>query len=73
MKKYKHIVVICLALLASSSGWLALASVQRKESVREQIVGAWQLEARTVRKADGEMLLDPVLGKQPIGRLFYAS
>jgi hypothetical protein len=35
------------------------------------MIGAWQLESRTVRQANGEVLADPVLGKEPIGRLFY--
>jgi len=47
------------------------ASAQRKQGAREQIIGAWQLESRTVHKASGEIVLDPVLGQQPIGRLFY--
>ena len=38
-----------------------------------EILGAWQLESRTVRKANGEILADPVLGTQPIGRLFYSA
>src|SRR6185503_19498447 len=42
-----------------------------RSSVRERIAGAWQLEARTVTQANGATLLDPVLGQQPIGRLFY--
>jgi hypothetical protein len=35
------------------------------------MIGAWQLESRTVRHANGQVLVDPVLGTQPIGRLFY--
>jgi hypothetical protein len=44
---------------------------QRTGGAKEQILGAWRLESRTVRKANGEILLDPVLGTQPAGRLFY--
>ena len=40
-------------------------------SVAQRLVGAWQLETRTVRKADGTTLADPVLGAQPLGRLYY--
>src|SRR5262245_59991391 len=36
-----------------------------------RIVGAWQLVKRTVAKADGTLLSDPVLGEQPTGRLYY--
>lgn len=36
-----------------------------------RIVGAWQLMSRTVRRADGTTVIDPVLGEKPIGRLIY--
>jgi hypothetical protein len=38
---------------------------------RAQMLGAWRLESRTVRKASGDVLRDPVLGAEPPGRLFY--
>ncbi len=38
---------------------------------RARIAGAWQLESRTVQDASGAAIDDPVLGKQPLGRLFY--
>ena len=37
----------------------------------QRLVGAWQLEARTVRRSNGTLLADPVLGERPLGRLFY--
>jgi len=37
----------------------------------QRLVGAWQLESRTVRRSDGTLLADPVLGERPLGRLFY--
>jgi hypothetical protein len=37
----------------------------------QQIVGAWNLETRTVARADGIAIADPVLGQKPLGRLFY--
>ena len=37
----------------------------------QRLVGAWQLTTRTVRRSDGTTLTDPVLGAQPLGRLFY--
>jgi lipocalin-like protein len=40
-------------------------------SVAPQLAGAWQLTTRTVRRSDGTILDDPVLGKQPLGRLYY--
>jgi hypothetical protein len=36
-----------------------------------RIVGSWQLMSRTVRRADGSTIVDPVLGAKPIGRLIY--
>ena len=71
VKAHRRVMAIGLILLVSCCGSLGHASTQSKQGAREQIVGAWQLESRTVRKANGEVLLDPVLGKQPIGRLFY--
>ena len=35
------------------------------------MLGAWDLQSRTVTRASGEVVNDPVLGQQPIGRLFY--
>ena len=35
------------------------------------IVGTWELVTRTVRRADGTAVVDPVLGEKPIGRLVY--
>jgi hypothetical protein len=36
-----------------------------------RLVGAWHLVSRSVRRADGSVLSDPVLGARPFGRLFY--
>ena len=36
-----------------------------------RIVGTWELVTRTVRRADGSTLVDPVLGEKPTGRLVY--
>jgi len=70
VKTHRRIVAIAPILLAGC-GLFGHASTQGPEGVRERIAGAWRLESRTVRKATGEILLDPVLGQQPIGRLFY--
>ncbi len=35
------------------------------------LIGAWQLVSRTVRRGDGTVVADPVLGERPLGRLFY--
>jgi hypothetical protein len=39
--------------------------------VLPELVGAWQLITRTVRRSDGTILADPMLGERPPGRLFY--
>jgi hypothetical protein len=39
--------------------------------VAQRIVGAWQLVTRTVRRSDGRVLADSVLGEKPLGRLYY--
>ena len=39
----------------------------------QRIVGTWQLMTRTVKKADGTTVIDPVLGEKPTGRLVYDS
>jgi len=36
-----------------------------------RLVGTWQLMSRTVRRADGTTIVDPVLGEKPVGRLVY--
>jgi hypothetical protein len=36
-----------------------------------RLVGAWELVSRTVSKEDGTILVDPVLGEKPLGRLYY--
>ena len=37
----------------------------------QRIVGTWQLMTRTVQRADGTAIVDPVLGEKPSGRLVY--
>jgi hypothetical protein len=71
-KNYRQVVTVGLMLLIGCCGVLARASAHNQRgSVRERIAGAWQLESRTVKQGNGAAVLDPVLGQQPIGRLFY--
>jgi hypothetical protein len=67
----RQIVVIGVAVLLACGATLGVASTQGRPGARTQILGAWELESRTVRAANGGILLDPVLGRQPLGRLFY--
>ena len=38
---------------------------------KQRIAGVWQLMSRTVSRADGTTIVDPVLGEKPTGRLVY--
>jgi len=38
-----------------------------------RIIGTWQLMSRTVTRADGTTIVDPVLGEKPTGRLIYEA
>jgi hypothetical protein len=40
-------------------------------SARDRMLGSWELQSRTVRRAGGDVVNDAVLGQQPLGRLFY--
>ena len=50
---------------------LTSCSAPAGRGAREQMFGSWELQSRTVTRANGEAIADPVLGAQPIGRLFY--
>jgi Lipocalin-like domain len=63
-----------LALLASGAAFSSCGSQSQDEfTARDRIVGSWELQSRTVQRAGGEVVNDPVLGERPIGRLFYSS
>ncbi|HUQ87285.1 MAG TPA: lipocalin-like domain-containing protein [Vicinamibacterales bacterium] len=46
-------------------------STTRPPTTTQRIVGTWQLVTRTVSRADGTLIVDPVLGDKPLGRLVY--
>jgi len=71
VKTDRHILAIGVVVLLGCCDTPGDAATQATPTVRPQVVGAWQLESRMVRTANGEILLDPVLGKQPAGRLIY--
>jgi len=50
---------------------MPVGSAQTGDAGRRRVAGAWRLESRTVRAANGDVVPDAVLGKEPIGRLFY--
>jgi hypothetical protein len=71
VRNYPRSVVVSLMVMTGGGAFIGWSSAQSREPVRERIVGAWRLETRTVRDAKGSVILDPVLGKAPIGRLHY--
>jgi len=50
---------------------LMAANVEAQTGAAFRIVGTWQLMTRTVTRADGTTIVDPVLGEKPVGRLIY--
>ena len=71
VKVDRRVVAIGVLVLVACGETFGDAFTQARPSARSQVLGAWELESRTVRAASGDVLLDPVLGKQPLGRLFY--
>lgn len=66
--------LIGLAAILLAAAPLLYGESQRSSgplSVAERLVGAWQLETRTVRRSDGTIVRDAVLGEKPLGRLLY--
>jgi Lipocalin-like domain len=64
-----------LALLAVGAALSSCGSQEASTAptARDRIVGAWELQSRTVQRAAGEVVDDPVLSERPIGRLFYSD
>jgi hypothetical protein len=73
VKSDRRVVAAGLIQVVAFCALSGCTTTHTQGNARSRIVGTWQLESRTVRKANGEVLLDPVLGKEPIGRLFYAA
>lgn len=61
--------IACVLLLAA----VACAAPPAVPRIHEQMVGSWELKQRTVTRTGGEVVEDPILGAEPIGRLFYAA
>ncbi|MCC7180472.1 MAG: lipocalin-like domain-containing protein [Acidobacteria bacterium] len=76
--KHRHVVSAGIVLLLAAVGGAACSvsapstgAPRSTRSAREQMIGSWELQTRTVRRASGEVVNDAVLGEAPIGRLFY--
>jgi hypothetical protein len=77
MTTHRLVPVGLVILLATAGLWSCSAPgpasgpAPATRTAREQILGSWELQTRTVRRASGEVVNDAVLGETPIGRLFY--
>ena len=60
-----------MMLLAAASGLDAQRPPGDQSPTATAIVGTWELMSRTVRRADGATVIDPVLGEKPTGRIIY--
>jgi hypothetical protein len=60
-----------LPVLFLASTCFACTAPAPPRTARDQMLGAWDLRSRTVRADSGEAIADPILGAQPIGRLYY--
>jgi hypothetical protein len=63
--------LLALPLMVTAAFDLQSPAIRSANSATESIVGTWQLMTRTVSRADGTVIVDPVLGEKPTGRLVY--
>ena len=63
--------LLALPFLLALSIDLQTPAARPAMTAAARIVGTWELVTRTVRRADGTAVVDPVLGEKPIGRLAY--
>jgi hypothetical protein len=61
---------VCTVLLLAGSPRADAQGARPAAGAAQRMVGTWQLVTRTV-SANGKTLVDPVLGAQPLGRLYY--
>jgi lipocalin-like protein len=68
----KRVVILAVTIFGlSAQAQTQTRGGQTAQPVVQRLAGAWQLESRTVRRADGSVVADAVLGERPPGRLFY--
>jgi hypothetical protein len=63
--------LLAVPLVVTAAFDLQSPAPRSANSATERIVGTWQLMTRTVSRADGTVIVDPVLGEKPTGRLVY--
>lgn len=64
------VVAVCLLPIAPPRAGAQTPETAAR-SAAQRLVGAWRLDTRTVRRADGRIVNDAVLGEKPAGRLIY--
>jgi lipocalin-like protein len=63
--------LLALPLMVTAAFDLQAPATRSANSAAARIVGTWQLMTRTVSRADGTVIVEPVLGEKPTGRLVY--
>src|SRR5688572_8830994 len=63
--------LLAVPLVVAAAFDLQSPATRSTNGATERIVGTWQLMTRTVSQADGRVIVDPVLGEKPTGRLVY--
>jgi hypothetical protein len=63
--------LLALPLVLTAALDLQTPAPRATNSAAAHIVGTWQLMTRTVSRADGTTIVDPMLGEKPTGRLVY--
>ena len=63
--------LFALPLLLTAALDLQTPATRPATGATQRIIGTWELVTRTVKRADGTTIVDPVLGEKPSGRLVY--
>ena len=63
--------LLAVPLMVTAAFDLQSPATRSANGATARIVGTWQLMSRTVSRADGTVIVDPVLGEKPTGRLVY--
>ena len=63
--------LLAVPLMVTAAFDLQSPATRSTNGATARIVGTWQLMSRTVSRANGTVIVDPVLGEKPTGRLVY--
>jgi Lipocalin-like domain len=67
----KRLFLLAMPFILTAALDLHAQAPRPADGASQRIVGTWQLMSRTVSRADGTAIVDPVLGEKPTGRLVY--